>query len=867
MRKILYFAVVLLFAYLYIDAPVFAAKNGKRGAGKKNKTEEVKKESEYKKLTGRDSLSIDGVVNVICKTDTFYIEIPVNLLGRDFLITNRMQQVQHELNAAGINKGIVYQNQTLRFYLDDDYKNVTIRQKRRNPEVPADDAIKSSVDNNYINPILSRIKVEALSPDTQSVVIKVNDLFNGTDNCINDVFRHINLGTPVKSNLSRIISIKSFENNLTATSELTTKVTEGNSTLNITVVVSSTLTLLPEVPMMAREEINRVGYFSTSALRYTDEQQSVENKRYITRWRLEPSDKDAYMKGEVVEPVKPIIFYIDPAMPAHLMPYIKQGILEWNVAFEKAGFKNAIQVEEYTDSMAAEGDDMKYSVFTHAASTKANAMGPSTIDPRSGEILEADIVWWHNVQSLLREWIMVQTSAVNPAARTLTLPDSLMGDAARFVACHEVGHSLGLRHNMRASAAYSIDSLRSASFTERIKGTSSSIMDYARFNYIAQPEDGVKVLSPHIGPYDLMAIEWGYRWYPSEEEAKVKLEEFLEKHNQPLYKYSEAQSARDAIDPRAMSEDLGDNSVDAARLGIENLKRIVPNIVKWTTTGKKSQTYDDAAKLYSGIIFQWSLYHYHVLANVGGIYLENTVVGDGQKTYIFVEKERQKAAVQFLIDEVFTYPEWLFDADVLNYTYMLRNTPLGVMEQHPHLSFRNQYNFIFWDLMNNDRICRMLENEYKNGDKAFSPYEMIDMLHKHIFATTIKGKTPDIMERSIQKSFVDALITAASENQGIKLNGSGKSIYDHHPLFDDNNAVCLCSEEAMNERGLSSAPRILLTSTVQSSRTSDAISIKRGEMKSIIKLLKSKLTTADRITKLHYEDIIMRIQAALGIEK
>lgn len=827
-----------------------------------------KKDSIYRKITGKEFFECNSVVNVIAKGDTFYVEMPVELLGREFLVTNRLQKVQSELNEAGVNKGIVYQNQILKFETDTVFKHVTIRQQRITPEVPEGDAIKASVEDNYVNPIMARLKIDAVAPDKQSIVFQINELFNGSNNCVNDLFNNINLGTSVISNLSRIVDIKAFESNMTATAELTTKVIEGNSSVYITSVISSTLTLLPEEPMMAREESNRVGYFAVSKLRYSDEQQSVEHKHYITRWRLEPSDVDAYLRGELVEPVKPIVFYVDKAMPAHLMPYIKEGILEWNVAFEKAGFKNAVQVEEYTDSIAAEGDDMKYSVLTHAASTKANAMGPSTIDPRSGEILEADIIWWHNVQSLLKEWIVVQTAAVNPEARNHRLPDHLMGDAARFVACHEVGHSLGLRHNMRASAAYPVDSLRSESFTSSIGGTSSSIMDYARFNYIAQPTDSVKVLSPHIGPYDIMAIEWGYRWYPNEEFAKAQLDKFLKKHDAPLFRYSEAQAARTAIDPRAMSEDLGDNAMYAARLGNENLKRIVPNIIKWTTTGEPSQTYDDAAKLYAGVLFQWSLYHYHVMANVGGIYLENTVVGDGRKTYEFVEKKRQKDAVQFLLDDVLSYPEWLFGAEVTDYTYFLRNTPVGVIEEHPNFFLRNQQNYVLWDLLSNERIMRMLENEYKNGKNAFTAYEMMEMLHKHIFARTKRGKKLDVMQRSLQKSFVDALITAAEEGQGLKVNKHLAEMYEKHPLLDDaQHNRCFCCEESMIERGLSSAPRTLKLSSGQVERTSDAISIKRAELLNILHLLNKKMKSANKATKMHYQDLILRIQDALDLSK
>ena len=341
----------------------------------------------------------------------------------------------------------------------------------------------------------------------------------------------------------------------------------------------------------------------------------------------------------------------------------------------------------------------------------------------------------------------------------------------------------------------------------------------------------------------------------------------LQEHNGPLYRYSETQSARTAIDPRAMSEDLGDNAMEASRLGIENLKRIVPNIVEWTRTGEPSQTYDDAAKLYAGVLFQWNLYHYHVMANIGGIYLENTVVGDGMKTYEFVEKERQKDALQFLLDDVLSYPEWLFGAELVEYTYFLRKTPVGLIEEHPHYFLRNQQNYVLWDLLSNERIVRMLENEYKNGKAAFTAYEMMDMLHNHIFAQTKKGKKVDMMQRSLQKSFVDALITAAAEGQGLKLNKNIADSYEKHHLFDEIEHGCSCCEETMSLRGLTSAPRTLKLSSGQVERTSDAISIKRGEMLKIMKLLKRKSGTADKASKLHYQDLINRIQDALDLPK
>lgn len=846
------------------EAKVFPWKKNK----KKETTEEVSK-TDFEKIASESNLVSRGMFNVYAQDGKYYFEIPVSLLQRDMLVVNKLQRVPFELNDAGVNRGTNYETQMIRFEWNKEEKKIRVRQSRPLPESPENDAITRSVRDNFISPLIADFKLEACNTDSTAVIIQINDIYDGSETSINNVFDNINLGTSAIKDLSRIMSIKAFPNNIVATSELTTKVREGMSAVNVTVEVSSSLVLLPEKPMMGRLDDPKVGYFTKDLLYFSDSQQKTEEKKYITRWRLEPKpeDREAYLRGELVEPEKPIVFYIENSTPYRWRKYIKQGIEDWQVAFEHAGFKNAIIAKELPDSIAANADDINYSVVTYAASSKANAMGPSILDPRSGEILEADIMWWHNVISMVQEWITVQTGAIDPKARGTKLPDEMMGDAIRFVACHEVGHSLGLRHNMMGSWTFPTDSLRSKSFTDKMNSTASSIMDYARYNYVAQPGDGVTAVSPHIGPYDIFAIEYGYRWYglPTPEAEKDVLYDFLNKHNGRLYKYSEAQDPRSAVDPRAQNEDLGDDPVRSSELGIANLKRIVPEIIKWTTTGEKGQTYEEASRLYYAVITQWNNYLYHVMANIGGIYIENTTVGDGVKTYTYVEKEKQEASLDFLLNEVLCYPRWLFDTEISDYTFLLRKNPTGVIEYAPSQILKNTQGYIFWDLLSNDRLMRMLENELKNGKKAFTVVEMMDKMHNSIFATTIKGGTPDVMERNLQKGFLDALITAAAESEGVKINKqltatSGNPYLFHHTPW------CSHDEFAIEQAERMGARRELSFYGGQVNRISDAISVKRGELLRIKKLLESRRNTSDTAARYHYDDMILRINTALGLK-
>lgn len=878
---------LLLILFIFIGSAAFAglapASDGSAETGrsliwfkKKKKTVETRltpaqKDSarnaeSYDKLTGKDVVIRDGMFRILKKKTDYYFEIPTSLLGRDMLVVNKMQKVPYELNEAGVNRGINYENRLIRFETDKESGKLRVREVKPLPAYPEGDAIGQSVRENFISSLIAAFSIEAWNNDSTACIIKINDIYNGTETALNNVFDNINLGTSTTKNLSRITDAKAFENNVVVNSELSTKVKEGNETAYITVEVSSSLVLLPEKPMTGRFENARVGYFSTPRFYFSDKQQKLESRRLITRWRLEPrpEDREAYLNGQLVEPQKPIVFYIDNTTPPQWRPYIRQGIEDWQVAFEQAGFKNAIMAREMTDSIRMDADDVNYSVLTYVASPKVNAMGPSVYDPRSGEIIEADVIWWHNVMTMLQKWITVQTGAVDPAARTIQLPDSLMGDAMRFVACHEVGHSLGLRHNMMGSWAYPTDSLRSKNFTDRVNSTSSSIMDYARFNYVAQPGDGVTRLSPHIGPYDRFAIEYGYRWTDAvtPQEEKDFLWNLLGKHQGRLYKYSEVQDPRDAIDPRAQIEDLGDDPVRSSRLGIANLKRILPEIVDWSVTGEKGQTYQEAGQLYYAVLNQWNNYLYHVLANIGGMYLENTTIGDGQKTYTFVEKEKQIASLQFLFDEVLCHPEWLFNPPFTAYVYPMLQSPWGMVENAPSSVLKNAQSFIFWDLLENQRLIRMLENEAANGKKAFTAVDLMDRMHKHLFGITERGGSPDLAARSLQKGFVDALINSASESA---TNKDKRKLAGEYSLLEPQIPLCGHYGHDLAETESRSARRYVSFAGSQATRISDAISIKRGELLRIKELLERQSAVGNTAVRYHYKDLLLRINTALGI--
>lgn len=801
----------------------------------------------YTQLTD-SAISKKGLFTVYELNNDYYFEIPDSLLDREFLIVNKILKVPYELNDAGINKGINYDNTLINFEVDASTNNLFIRNVRPKPHYPKDDFIAASVHDNFISPLMGSLKIEGYNTDSTSVIIKVNDLYDGTLSIFNNLYKNINIGGSVTKDLSRIKRAKSFDNNVSIISELSTKVDEGSSSVYLTVEAMSSIVLLPEEPATGRFLSSRVGYFTVPYTIYSDNQSNVERKEIITRWRLEPKDEEAYRRGELVEPKKPIVFYLDKSTPPQWREYMKKGIEDWQKAFERAGFKNAIIAKDFTEEI--DPDNINYSSINYVASEKMNAMGPSVYDPRSGEIIQADIIWWHNVISMLRNWIITQTAMANPDAQMWDLPEELLGDAMRFVACHEVGHSLGLRHNMKGSSSFPVDSLRSNEFVKKW-GTSSSIMDYSRYNYVAQPGDGVEVLSPQIGVYDLFAIEYGYRWYgednPYDEESY--LNDLLSKHSGELYNYSEAQDPRAAIDPRAQTEDLGDDPIKASEYGIANLKRLMPKVLSITDKNEPQQGYKEAGQLYYAIISHWNNLVYHPLANIGGIYVENNKRNSDKKTYTFVPKHLQKKSVEFLIRETITDTDWLFESDLNKYTFPLKSSPAGYIENAPSLLLKNAQSYIYWDLLSNNRLIRMSENEYQNGEDAFTPVELMDMLYDGVFKNSGRRKKLTVKERFIEKGLVDALIQAVSEDAATK--GGKKSLTN--------------SINIDNKAAVSDVIRNISFYGSLANRISDAISAKRGLLLKIRETVQQGTKSKDRATRYHYKDLLLRIDSALNI--
>ena len=527
-------------------------------------------------------------------------------------------------------------------------------------------------------------------------------------------------------------------------------------------VLNNSMILLPKEPMKRRYFDQRVGWFTSAQTDYGIDNQEAETVRYLDRWRLEIKDEDIdkFKNGELVEPKKPIVYYLDPATPEKWRKYLKDGIEDWNVAFEAAGFKNAVIVK-YPPTKEEDPDwspeDVRYSTVRYLASPSLNANGPHVSDPRSGEIIESDINWYHNVMKLLRNWYFVQTAAVNPDSRDVEFKNEVMGELIRFVSSHEFGHTIGLPHNMGSSSAYPVDSLRSATFTKKY-GTSPSIMDYARFNYVAQPGDeGVALMpsqwnTPNVGVYDIYSVKWGYKPILDvsvEEEKSILKSWIMEKANDLKYRFGSA-----GIDPSSQTEDLGNDAVKASEYGIANLKRIMPKLMEWTT--KDGETYNELGYMYGQVLGQFGRYMGHVSNNIGGIYQYYKTSDQDGAVYTHVKKSRQQNCMNFLHNQLFETPKWMIKKEILNkiefagITNRIRSTQSRTLNS----------------LLDFGKMARLIENEAINGKNAYSLIEMMTDLRKGIFNEVYKNKTIDVYRRNLQLAYLDRISYLMSNEQG-----------------------------------------------------------------------------------------------------
>lgn len=779
----------------------------------------------YSKVITKDAKTDKGLFDVHKVKEEYFYEIPDSLMGREMLMVSRIAKT-----AAGIGFGGGKINtQVMRW----EKKGNKVYLRIVSHDVVANDSlpVKEAVVNSNFEPVLYSFDVKSNRKDSivTATVINVTDLFNKDVNALGmpESYKKRYKVSRLDSDRSFIESLKSYPLNIEARHVKTYFSGEppSNSSLgSISVEINNSMILLPKEPMKRRYFDRRVGWFESEQVDYGLGAQESKTVKFLDRWRLEVKDADIekFNRGELVEPKKQIIYYVDRATPKQWVPFIKKGIEDWQVAFEAAGFKNAIiamdppTVEEDPEWSP---EDVRYSVVRYLASPIPNANGPHVSDPRSGEILESDINWYHNVMSLLRNWYFVQTAAINPEAQGVSFKDEVMGRLIQFVSSHEVGHTLGLPHNMGSSAAYAVDSLRSASFTSKF-GTAPSIMDYARFNYVAQPEDKGVALMPNIGIYDKYAIEWGYRPIldKTAEEEKPVLNSWILAHDgDPLYRFG-SQQGGDVVDPSSQTEDLGDNAMKASTYGIKNLKRIVPNLIKWTSENGKD--YDDLQTLYEQVLSQFNRYMGHVSNNIGGVYENHKTYEQEGAVYTPVAKAHQRDAMKFLQAELFDTPEWMLDQEIFSKTEYS-----GTIDRIRAMQVRTLEN-----VLSLGKMARLIEHETAMGSKAYTLTQMMSELRRGIWSEIYSGRSIDTYRRNLQKGHIERLeYLMTAENQKKLPNYGGYQ-----------------------------------KSTAVNTSQSDIRSVARGELVTLRAQLRSGLGNAtNTMTKYHLQDAIARIDHIL----
>ena len=756
----------------------------------------------YTDVVTKDVKTDDGLFKVHKKGDAYLFEIPNSLLGREMLMVTRIAKT-----ANGIGFGGGKQNtQVLRW--EKKGKKILLRVVSHKVVADKNLPVHEAVVNSNFEPVLFSFPIKALNKDAKSTVIDATTLFSTDVKPLGFPARKRRAYqiTRLDAKRSFIERISSYPQNIEIRHVKTyaaNKAPSNGSVGSISLEMSNSMILLPKVPMKRRYADDRVGWFSRSQVDYGLADQKSKTVRYLDRYRLEVKKEDIakFNRGELVEPKKQIVYYVDRATPEEWVPFIIQGVNDWNVAFEAAGFKNAIVAKRAPtkeEDPEYSPEDIRYSVIRYLASPIPNANGPHVSDPRSGEILESDINWYHNVMSLLQGWFFVQTAAINPEAQRVGFKTEVMGELIKFVSSHELGHTIGLPHNMGSSSAYPVDSLRSATFTKKF-GTAPSIMDYARFNYVAQPGDKGVALMPNIGVYDKHAINWGYRPIlgKTAEQEKPILDSWILKHaGNPWYRFGR----NNGIDPSSQTEDLGDDGVKASLYGVANLKRIVPNLMKWT--GKKGENYADLKAMYGHVLSQFNRYSGHVTTIVGGVIEDNKTTDQAGAIYTHVSKAKQREAVKYLNDQLFKTPSW-----VINKAIIERTESSGVSDRIKGMQTRT-----LRSLLSNRRLVRMIDNQALNGSKAYTVLTLMYDLRRGIWAELYAKRSIDTYRRNLQRNHISVL-----GNLMVK----GTDISDVKPVV-------------------------------------------RGELNRIKRDVKRAIATApDTMTRYHLQDVVERIDAIL----
>ena len=765
----------------------------------------------YSKVITSDAVTDDGLFKTHQVDEDFFYEIPTDLLEKDMLWVTRIAQIPSNLGGGYMNAGSKTNQQVVSWQR---FQDKILLKVKSYSEVALDEtaAINNSVKVNNYEPTMYAFDIQAFSKDSTAVVVNVTKFFNSDVPSISGLNPRLRKQYKVRSldkSRSFINSVKSFPENIEVKQDFTFTASEppsNGSVGSISMQVNQSMILLPEVAMQPRLYDPRVGFFTVDQIDYSSQALKADEKTYIRRWRLEPKDPEAYARGELVEPIKPIVYYLDPGTPESLKEYIKQGIEDWQKPFETAGFKNAIIAR---DAPTAEEDpefspeDIRYSVVRYVASTTRNAVGPSVSDPRSGEIIESDIIWYHNHLRSYRNRYLLETGAANPSARTLDTDAKEIGEMMRQVIAHEVGHALGFPHNMAASYAYNVEDYRDGEFTQK-NGIAASLMDYARYNYIAQPGDKNIRFVRQMGPYDHYAANWGYRVIPNatspEQETATLNSWIMEKANDPVYKFGR-QSSR--FDPQSQTEAIGNDPIKASTYGVKNLKYVALNLPEWTS--KQTDNYDDLEELYRELLGVYSRYVGHVVTNVGGVNEDLKKPTQSGTVYSTVDKKTQQQSVEWIKNNVIETPTWLVDKKIVQ-----NINPDGYFDVLRSVQVRHLNS-----LLSHDRIGRLINSETVDTD-YYSALDMLQDVRKAVFSSS----KVDIYKRNIQRAYVDRL------------------------------------EFLMTETPRRSSYNV---------EQSDVRALVRGELKTLQSTLRSKRNAAsNKVNRYHYEDLLARVDLILN---